>query len=98
MALEAPQGVADFMARSLLVHRRIVPPAEIVARIEAVTVDQARAAGAAMLAHTPARAEIGRCLMAEIPKWKFPSVTGELDEGVTQEVVSASFPFSFNHN
>jgi hypothetical protein len=44
----------------LLVHRRIVPPAEIVARIEAVTVDQARAAGAAMLAHTPARAEIGR--------------------------------------
>lgn len=45
-----------------------------------------------------ARAEIGRCLMAEIPKWKFPSFTGELDEGVTQEVVSASFPFSFNHN
>lgn len=60
MALEAPQGVSDYMARSLAVHRRIVPPAELVARIEAVTLDEARAAGAAMLAHTPARAEIGR--------------------------------------
>jgi predicted Zn-dependent peptidase len=60
MALEAPQGAADYLARSLLVHRRFVPPAEIVARIEAVTVDDARAAGAAMLAHTPARAEIGK--------------------------------------
>jgi predicted Zn-dependent peptidase len=60
MALEAPQGAADHLARSLLVHRRFVPPAELVARIEAVTLDQARAAGAAMLRHAPARAEIGR--------------------------------------
>jgi predicted Zn-dependent peptidase len=60
MALEAPQGAADYLARSLAVHRRFVPPAEVVTRIEAVTVDQARAAGAAMLAHTPARAEIGK--------------------------------------
>ena len=36
------------------------PPAELVARIDAVTVDAARAAGAAMLANAPARAEIGR--------------------------------------
>ena len=60
MALEAPQGAADYLARSLLVHRRFVPPAELVARIEGVTVEQARAAGAAMLATAPARAEIGR--------------------------------------
>jgi predicted Zn-dependent peptidase len=60
MALEGPQGAADYLARSLLVHRRFVPPAEIVARIEAVTVDEARAAGAAMLAAAPARAEIGK--------------------------------------
>jgi predicted Zn-dependent peptidase len=60
MALEAPQGASDYLARSLAVHRRFVPPAEIVARIEAVTVEQARAAGAAMLAQTPARAEIGK--------------------------------------
>ena len=60
MALEGPQGAADYLGRSLSVHRRFVPPAELVARIEAVTVDAARAAGAAMLGHAPARAEIGR--------------------------------------
>jgi predicted Zn-dependent peptidase len=60
MALEGPQGAADYLGRSLIVHRRFVPPAELVARIEAVSVEAARAAGAAMLAHAPARAEIGR--------------------------------------
>jgi predicted Zn-dependent peptidase len=59
MALESPQGQGDYVARSLLVHGRFVPAAELVRRIEAVTVDAARAAGAAMLAHSPARAEIG---------------------------------------
>lgn len=44
------------------------------------------------------RAEIGRCLMTQIPKWKFPTFTGELDDGMTQEVVNASFPFSFSVN
>jgi len=42
------------------------------------------------------RAEIGKCLMSSIPKWKFPTFTGELEDGVTQEVVNASFPFSFS--
>ncbi|MEI6419924.1 MAG: insulinase family protein, partial [Sphingomonadales bacterium] len=60
MQLESPQGLADYLGRQLLVHGRFVPPAEVLARIEAVDVDAARAAGAAMLAHTPARAEIGR--------------------------------------
>ncbi|OSZ71845.1 peptidase M16 [Sphingomonas sp. IBVSS1] len=60
MALEGAQGTGDYLGRSLLVHGRFLPPAELVARIEAVGVDQARAAGAAMLAGTPARAEIGR--------------------------------------
>jgi hypothetical protein len=41
---------------------------------------------------------IGQCLMSTIPKWKFPEFTGETDEGVTQEVVNASFPFSFTSN
>ncbi len=59
MALESPQGQGDYLARQLLVHNRWVPAAEVVKRIEAVTVDMARAAGSAMLAHTPARAEIG---------------------------------------
>ncbi|WP_164156771.1 M16 family metallopeptidase [Sandarakinorhabdus rubra] len=60
MALEAPQGAADYLARSLAVHRRFVAPAETVARIKAVTVDEARATGSAMLAGAPARAEIGK--------------------------------------
>jgi predicted Zn-dependent peptidase len=60
MALEGPQGAADYLGRSLIVHRRFVPPAELVARIESVSLEAARAAGAAMLAGAPARAEIGR--------------------------------------
>lgn len=44
------------------------------------------------------RAEIGKCLMTQIPKWKFPTFTGELEDGVTQEVVNASFPFTFSVN
>ncbi|WP_426169006.1 M16 family metallopeptidase [Sandarakinorhabdus sp. DWP1-3-1] len=59
MALESPQGQGDYLARQLLVHGRWVPASEVVTRIEAVTVDAARAAGRAMLAHAPARAEIG---------------------------------------
>jgi predicted Zn-dependent peptidase len=64
MALEGPQGQADYLARQLLVHGRFVPPAEVVARVGTVTVDAARAAGAAMLAHAPARAEIGHHKLA----------------------------------
>ncbi len=59
MSLESPQGQADYLARQLIVHGRWVPPSEVVARVEAVTVDAARAAGAAMLAAAPARAEVG---------------------------------------
>jgi len=59
MALEGPQGQADHVARCLAVHGRVLPASEIVARLEAVSLDAARAAGAAMLASAPARAEIG---------------------------------------
>jgi predicted Zn-dependent peptidase len=59
MALESPQGQGDYLGRQLLVHGRFVPASEVVARIEAVTVDAARAAGRALLATIPARAEIG---------------------------------------
>ena len=51
MALESPQGQGDYLGRQLLVHGRFVPAAEVVERIEAVTVDAARAAGRALLAH-----------------------------------------------
>lgn len=42
------------------------------------------------------RATIGQCLMSMVPKWKFPEFTGETEDGVTQEVVTASFPFTFS--
>lgn len=42
------------------------------------------------------RDTIGSCLMSTIPKWKFPQFTGETDDGITQEVVNASFPFSLS--
>lgn len=42
------------------------------------------------------RSTIGQCLMSAVPRWKFPEFTGETDEGITQEVVNASFPFSFS--
>lgn len=42
------------------------------------------------------RSVLGQCLMSAIPRWKFPEFTGETDEGIMQEVVNASFPFSFN--
>jgi predicted Zn-dependent peptidase len=59
MALESPAGLADHVARQLIVHGRVMPTAEIVERLERVDVEAARAAGCAMLAHAPARAEIG---------------------------------------
>jgi hypothetical protein len=42
------------------------------------------------------RDPIGQCLMSAVPKWKFPKFTGEVDEGIVQEVVNASFPFTFS--
>lgn len=42
------------------------------------------------------RDPIGQCLMSSIPKWTFPEFTGETEDGITQEVVNASFPFSFS--
>jgi predicted Zn-dependent peptidase len=59
MGLEGCAGQADWLGRSLLVHGRIVSPAEALATLEAVTLDQARDAGAAMLATPPALAAVG---------------------------------------
>lgn len=44
------------------------------------------------------RAIMGRCLMRKVPKWTFPKFTGETEDGITQEVVNASFPFSFTQD
>lgn len=59
MSLESSWGQAQYLARQLSLHGRLVDPSEVVAELEAVTVDQVRAAGAAMLEGPRARATIG---------------------------------------
>jgi predicted Zn-dependent peptidase len=59
MGLESVATRADHLARSIQVHGRIVPPSETVALIDAVTLDQARAAGARALASGEALATVG---------------------------------------
>lgn len=59
MGLESASGRAEWLGRSLLVHGRVIPAAELVAALNAVTVESARAAGAAMLATAPALAAVG---------------------------------------
>src|SRR5688500_6389621 len=59
MWLESPWGQANYLARQLATHGRLVEPAEIVAKIDAVTLEQVRAAGARMLEGARARATIG---------------------------------------
>jgi predicted Zn-dependent peptidase len=59
MWLESPWGQANYLARHLVSYGRLVEPREIVERIDAVTLEGARAAGAAMLAGPRARATIG---------------------------------------
>jgi predicted Zn-dependent peptidase len=59
MSIESPWGQAHYLARQLAVHGRLVEPAEVIAELEAVTVDQVREAGRKMLAGPRARATIG---------------------------------------
>jgi predicted Zn-dependent peptidase len=60
MALESSGARAEQIARQIMVHGRIIPSAELVARIDAVTVDSTRAAGRALIARSrPAIAALG---------------------------------------
>ena len=59
MSLETPWGQAHYLARQLAVHGRLVDPAEVIDSLAAVTLDQARAYGARMVAGPAARATIG---------------------------------------
>jgi predicted Zn-dependent peptidase len=60
MALESSSSRAEQIARQMLTWGRPIPLAEIVARIEAVTVESTRAAGRAMMARgKPAVAALG---------------------------------------
>ncbi|WP_309661751.1 pitrilysin family protein [Sphingomonas sp.] len=59
MSLETPWGQAAYVARQLSIHGRLVEPAEVLEKLAAVTLDDVRAAGAAMVAGPRARATIG---------------------------------------
>jgi predicted Zn-dependent peptidase len=59
MSLESSWGQASYVARQLSVHGRLVEPSEVVARLEAVTLEQIRAAGAKIHAGPRASATIG---------------------------------------
>jgi predicted Zn-dependent peptidase len=58
-ALETPGGRIERNARQLLAWGRVIPSEEIVARVDAVTVDDVREAGATLLAGKPTLAAIG---------------------------------------
>jgi predicted Zn-dependent peptidase len=59
MALEGCAGQADWLGGSFLTYGRAVTAAEVIARLDAVTLDDVRAVGAAMLATPPALAAVG---------------------------------------
>ncbi|MEA1014039.1 pitrilysin family protein [Sphingosinicella sp. LY1275] len=59
MSMESSWGQANYVARQLALYNRLVDPAQIIADLAAVTVDDVRAAGGRMLAGPRARATIG---------------------------------------
>ncbi len=59
MTLETAQGRADNLARSIEVFGRIVPLDELLAQIRSVSLEQARAAGGALLHGPVAAASVG---------------------------------------
>lgn len=58
-ALESPGGRIERNARQLLAWGRVIPSEEIVAKVDAVTVDEVWSAGARVLAGVPTLAAIG---------------------------------------
>jgi predicted Zn-dependent peptidase len=59
MSLESCWGQASYLATRLLRDRELVEPAEIVARLDRVTLDEVRAAGTRMLGGVRAIASVG---------------------------------------
>jgi predicted Zn-dependent peptidase len=65
MGLESVAQRCDHLARMIQVHGRIVPAAETVGALDAVTLQQARAAGAAAIAGGIATATVGGAKLAK---------------------------------
>ncbi len=58
-ALETPGGRIERNARQLLAWGRVIPPQELIAKVDAVEVEHVRAAGRALLRGAPTLAAIG---------------------------------------
>lgn len=67
MGLEGCAGQASWVGQTLLAHGRAVPPEEVEAAIDGVTVEAARAAGAAMLQGPVALASVGPKPLKRLP-------------------------------
>lgn len=58
-SLESPGGKLEQMARQVLVFGRAIPREELAARLDAVTIEDVRAAGRSLLGHQPTIAAVG---------------------------------------
>lgn len=58
-ALETPGGRIERNARQIMAWGRVIPPQEVIAKVDAVTVDDVRAAGRRLLTGAPTLAAIG---------------------------------------
>jgi predicted Zn-dependent peptidase len=59
MALESSAARADQMARHIIAYGRVVPPSEIIARVDAITVEDVRRVGRQILLSAPTLTTIG---------------------------------------
>src|SRR5207237_10771204 len=66
-ALESSSARAEQIARQLAVFGRVIPRAEIIERIDALTIDEVRAAGRRLLRSVPTVAAIGPVSKAPSP-------------------------------
>jgi predicted Zn-dependent peptidase len=64
-SLETPSGTLEHLARQAMLHGKLRTRTEIAAAIDALTLDDVRRAGEAVLASTPTLAAIG-------PRGKLP--------------------------
>ncbi len=76
-ALEAPGSRVEQIARHLLAFNRVIPREEMAARIDAITVDDVRRAGAALASDAPVVAAIGP--IAGLPA--YATIAGKLGPG-----------------
>jgi predicted Zn-dependent peptidase len=59
MALESSAARADQMARHIIAYGRVVPPSEIIARVDAITLDDVKRVGRQILLSAPTLTTIG---------------------------------------